>query len=125
MQNDKPPSSEDFDERLRAAQERRPGGVPGKGTGSGADEPKRGSGLSLAFRIGVELVAALIVGVGIGLLLDHWLGTKPWFLLLFFVLGSAAGIVNVFRAVGGYGYAAGYSKPGQNQKAPGRETKDD
>jgi len=125
MQDDKPSSSGNFDKRLRTAQERRPGGGPGQGTESGADESKRGSGLSLAFRIGVELVAALIVGVGIGLLLDHWLGTKPWFLLLFFVLGSAAGILNVFRAVGGYGYAAGYSKPGQNRKAPKRETKDD
>ena len=31
-------------------------------------------------------------------------------LLLFFILGSAAGIVNVFRVTEGFGYAAGYKK---------------
>jgi ATP synthase protein I len=51
-----------------------------------------------AFRIGVELVSALLVGAGIGWLLDRWLGTTPFLLLLFFFLGAAAGILNVFRA---------------------------
>ena len=66
------------------------------------------SGLSLAMRLGVELVSALIIGVGIGLLLDYWLGTKPWFMLLFFVFGSAAGIMNVYRVATGIGYGIGY-----------------
>ena len=51
-----------------------------------------------AFRIGVELVVALAVGGGIGWVLDHWLGTMPLFLLVFFVLGAVAGLLNVFRA---------------------------
>jgi ATP synthase protein I len=51
-----------------------------------------------AFRIGVELVVALVVGAGIGWLLDRWLGTGPFLFLLFFFLGAAAGILNVFRA---------------------------
>jgi ATP synthase protein I len=42
-------------------------------------------------------VAGIFVGGGIGLLLDKWLGTKPLFLLIFFFLGMAAGILNVFR----------------------------
>ena len=50
-------------------------------------------------RIGVELVAGLVVGGGIGWLLDRWLGTMPAMLILFFFLGAAAGIVNVFRTV--------------------------
>lgn len=99
------PSQDDFDARLRAAQAKRP-----KRT-ERADRDSRGSGLSLAFRIGVELVAALIVGVGIGVLLDRWWGTAPWMLLLFFVLGGAAGIMNVFRAMAGYGYGAGDRGP--------------
>ena len=90
-----------LDERLREARARRPGATKRK------KELEQGGGLSLALRIGVELVAALIVGVGIGLLLDRWLGTTPWFLLLFFLLGSAAGILNVFRVMKGYGYAVG------------------
>jgi ATP synthase protein I len=45
----------------------------------------------------VEVVSALVVGVVIGLMLDRWLGTKPWLFLLFFVAGAAAGILNVYR----------------------------
>lgn len=51
-----------------------------------------------AFRIGVELVSALLVGAGIGWLLDRWWGTEPFLLLIFFFLGAAAGLLNVFRA---------------------------
>ena len=51
-----------------------------------------------AFRIGIELVVALMVGTGIGWLLDRWWGTEPFLLLLFFFLGAAAGLLNVFRA---------------------------
>ncbi len=69
----------------------------------------------MALRIGTELVAGLAVGVVIGWLLDRWLGTKPLFLILFFILGSAAGIMNVFRTVSGMGHAVGY-KPAPGQK---------
>ena len=102
MDERKPPSLEDLDARLRAAQDR---DVPrSTGTSSGPSM----SGMGIAFRIGVELVAALAVGVGIGWLLDSWLGTKPWFLVVFFFLGSAAGILNVWRAVSGLGMGPGY-----------------
>lgn len=57
------------------------------------------SAMGLAFRIGIELVAGLVVGGGIGWLLDDWLGTSPFLLILFFFLGAAAGILNVWRAV--------------------------
>jgi ATP synthase protein I len=33
----------------------------------------------------------------VGFFLDRWLGTWPWLFLLFFVLGSVAGVLNVFR----------------------------
>ena len=116
MTEKRPPNSlDELDEQLREAQAKRPGGD------KNARGAERGSGLSLAFRIGTELVAALIVGVGIGLLLDNWLDTKPWFLLLFFLLGSAAGILNVFRVMQGYGYAAGYRTDG---KSGGNDEKD-
>ena len=62
-----------------------------------AENRTRGSALGLAFRLAVELVAGLVVGGGIGWLLDKWLGTSPLFLLVFFALGTAAGILNVFR----------------------------
>jgi ATP synthase protein I len=81
---------------------------------SRADRPEaaRGgdprSGLNMAARVGVELVAALIVGGGIGYLLDMWLGTKPWLLVVFFVLGAAAGMLNVYRVMAGLGQSVGY-----------------
>ena len=102
----KPTSLKDLNERLRAARHHRDGTAEGE-TGK---QDRRGvqSGLGTALRIGIDLVAALAVGVGIGLLLDYWLGTKPWFLILFFLLGSAAGFLNVYRLASGYGMTAGY-----------------
>jgi ATP synthase protein I len=66
---------------------------PPPGTSGGLPQGSWGIG----FRAGVELVSALVVGVGIGWLLDRWLGTWPWLFLLFFVIGSAAGMMNVYR----------------------------
>ena len=56
------------------------------------------------------------VGVGIGVLLDYWLGTKPWMLVLFFLSGAAAGFLNIFRRVARYGLAAGYKRPETGSK---------
>ncbi|MFT8244108.1 AtpZ/AtpI family protein [Roseomonas sp. BN140053] len=50
-------------------------------------------------RAGVEIVSALIAGAGLGWLLDRWLGTSPWLLLVFFVVGGAAGVLNLYRLV--------------------------
>ena len=101
MVEQKPPSLDDLNAKLSEAKARRQGNVASR---------ERGQGLGFAVRIGVDIVAALVVGVGIGLLLDHWLGAKPWMLIVFFILGAAAGILNVFRAVSGQGYAAGYRR---------------
>ncbi len=62
-----------------------------------AEPAERGSALGMAFRIAVDLIAGVAVGVFIGWWLDWWLSTSPIFLLIFFVLGSAAGILNVMR----------------------------
>ena len=50
-----------------------------------------------AFKLGTELVSAVIVGTIIGFILDTWFGTKPWLIIVFFFLGSAAGILNVIK----------------------------
>ena len=49
------------------------------------------------FKIGTELVAAVAVGTIIGFILDTWFGTKPWLIIIFFFIGSAAGMLNVIR----------------------------
>jgi ATP synthase protein I len=69
----------------------------------------------MAFRIGTELVAALGLGVGIGVMLDRWMGTAPWFLVVFFFLGAAAGALNVYRAASGIGMAPGY-RPAEGER---------
>ena len=62
------------------------------------DAEMRGRGMAYGMRMAAELVAAVIVGGIIGWGLDWLLGTKPWLFLVFFVLGFAAGILNVVRA---------------------------
>ena len=54
--------------------------------------------IGLAFRIGTELVAAVFVATFIGYYLDKWLGTKPIFIIILFMVGVAAGIFNVVRS---------------------------
>jgi len=64
--------------------------------------------LSLGMRFGIELVVAVGVGFGIGWGIDRLLGTKPWAMVFFLVLGAAAGILNAWRAATGQGSAIGY-----------------
>jgi ATP synthase protein I len=61
------------------------------------DGPPPGA-LGIAFRFATELGAALVVGAGLGWLLDRWLHTAPIFIVVMFILGAAAGIRNVMRA---------------------------
>lgn len=58
---------------------------------------RQGTQLGFAFRLATELVAGFVVGGLIGWQLDSWFGTLPLFLLIFFGLGAAAGILNVVR----------------------------
>jgi ATP synthase protein I len=113
--DERPPSGplDDLDERLKRLRESggtRPPPAPTRAT----------RGIGLGMRIGVELVAALLVGCGIGYLLDSWFGTKPWLFLVFFLLGSAAGMLNVYRLMTGKGYAAGYGQPNEDQDKKGK-----
>ena len=62
------------------------------------DAEMRGRGMAYGMRMAAELVGAVIVGGAIGWGLDKWLGSTPWLFLLFFVLGFAAGVLNVVRA---------------------------
>ena len=81
-----------FDERLRAAEARQAAERPAPAPAAGTASP-----MGIGVRVGVELVSALAVAVAIGWGLDRWLGTKPWLLGLFVVLGGAAGVANVWR----------------------------
>ena len=58
------------------------------------NEPKS---FGKVMKVVVEIVAAMAVGLGIGILIDNYFETRPIFIIVFFLLGSAAGILNVFR----------------------------
>ena len=62
-----------------------------------SENEKRGSFVGNAFRLGTEMVAAVLVGTIIGFILDNWFDTKPLLMIVFFFIGSAAGILNVVR----------------------------
>ena len=47
--------------------------------------------------VGLSFVLAVVMGAGFGYLLDSWLDSSPWLFLVFFFLGVAAGVLNVFR----------------------------
>jgi ATP synthase protein I len=68
--------------------------------GSGPRQTTDTSAFARGFRLSTELVAGVLVGAGIGWLLDRWLGTTPWGLIVFLLLGFAAGVLNVMRAAG-------------------------
>ena len=82
---------EDFKTRLKIAKSKIKKQVK-------SDSEQKGSFMGGAFKLGTELVAAVAVGTIIGFILDNWFDTKPWFIIIFFFLGSAAGILNVIRA---------------------------
>ena len=54
--------------------------------------------LGKALKISTELVASVFVGSTIGFLLDNWFDTKPLLTICFFIMGVAAGMLNVFRS---------------------------
>lgn len=113
MAEREPPASlGELDARLRRAR----AGDTGRQVAARA----RGEGLGPALRIGVELVAALAVGAGIGLLLDGWLGTAPWLLIVFFVLGAAAGMMNVYRAMSNMSQGVGYAADRRQAEGTGK-----
>ena len=72
------------------------------------------------FRLSVELVAGVLVGAGIGRLLDWWLGISPWGLIVFLLLGFAAGVLNVMRAAGVVRRSAGSAGVEIDERRPAR-----
>ena len=62
------------------------------------NEGSNAASFGKALKISTELVATVFVGSIIGFLLDSWFDTKPLLIICFFIMGVAAGILNVFRS---------------------------
>ncbi|MBN9584448.1 MAG: F0F1 ATP synthase assembly protein I [Afipia sp. 62-7] len=58
------------------------------------------SAMARGFRLSSELIAGVLVGSVIGWGVDRLLSTSPWGLIVFFLLGFTAGVINVMRAAG-------------------------
>lgn len=70
---------------------------------SAKEEPNRTSamsGLSQAWKMSSEFIAAIFVGGALGWMADSWIGTKPWGMIILLMLGFVAGILNVLREAG-------------------------
>jgi len=91
-QDDPTPSLRDLQERIDEAKRR-------QGDKAQSDEPITSPGD--AMKMGLELVAGVAVGSTFGYFMDHWLGTKPWFFIICFFLGAAAGFRNMIREASG------------------------
>jgi ATP synthase protein I len=74
------------------------------------------SGYAQAMKLSSEFISAVVVGGGLGWFVDQWFGTKPFGLIVFLLIGFAAGVLNVMRAAGRI------AEPGQRYK---RESSDD
>jgi ATP synthase protein I len=92
MTEKNPRDLDQFDAKLKAARDR----IEGRGEGS-----KKGSYndslVGVGYRMSIELVVGICVGLGLGWLVDTQMGTKPWFMIGFMFLGLAAGVLNVVR----------------------------
>ena len=59
----------------------------------------KNKGAGFGFKISTEIVAALVIGVGIGIIVDNFFNTRPFGLIIFFILGALAGFLNVYRVM--------------------------
>jgi ATP synthase protein I len=87
----RPPSFEEFDARLDKARPDKTKAPPG------ADQPTPRLDYGTGLQAGIEVVAGVGFGVLLGWALDRWLGTSPLLLVVFFMLGAAAGVLNAYR----------------------------
>ena len=108
----------DLAARIRRAQE-----LEKVGQASQGNAARDMSGLSRGLRLGSEFIAAILVGAGIGYLLDLWLNTGPWLLLVLLLVGFAAGVLNVTRAAAQMNRAS--PPPPGSDLGPGKDEDDD
>lgn len=83
-------SQSSLEERLRAARD-----AETARTGTAPRKPR--TGYNQGSRVLTELIAGPAGGAIIGWLLDRWLGTSPWLLLVMLFLGFGVAIRNIYR----------------------------
>ncbi len=85
-----------FSERLKRLEDRIEAAKSAQSTPPSGTGAKYTQG-SLAWRMVIELVVGMLLGLAIGMGLDSLFGTRPVFLVLFALLGFAAGVRTMMR----------------------------
>ncbi len=94
MSYDKNDDLATLDDRLKKA---RSVSQDGTNAGSGGTDNAPPSAAGRAWKMGIELVIAVVLGLVLGKAIDDWLGTTPAALLVGLMIGFIAGIRNVIR----------------------------
>jgi ATP synthase protein I len=123
------PEDHDDEAALRARLDRLSAELKGRAAPPSGPKPKSppkadaaaGSAMSLGLRAGSELISAVILGLGIGWVLDRALGTNPAFLIVFFLLGVAAGVWNVIRLTSPKGASLNSNSPLSRANSPDKD----
>lgn len=102
-----------FEERLAAARNRHAPKPTPHATAAGA--------FALGTRYAIEIAVTTIVGAGLGLMIDRWLGSGPWGFLALLLLGLAAGIRNLVKAVSAEVPGAARQGPADGVNRKGQE----
>jgi len=79
-------------------------------------------GVGVGFRIGIELVAGVLVGAGLGWFIDSKLETKPIFMLAFIALGFAASVLSVLRILKNLDQAVGLGRAVRDKEGRVKDT---
>ena len=83
--------------RERSLEERLHAAHHAEAVRTGAAPKKSGTGYNQGSRVLTELIAGPVGGGIIGWLLDSWLKTSPWLLLVMVFLGFAVAVRNIYR----------------------------
>jgi ATP synthase protein I len=86
-----------LNQRLSEIRDNRKVGTDQSGTEDG-NSAARASAMARGFQLSSELIAGVVVGAALGWGFDKLLSTSPFGLIVFFLLGFVAGVVNVVRS---------------------------
>jgi ATP synthase protein I len=101
----------------RAIEKRQRAAAAASASGGGFGGP----GVTMGLQAGGEFVAAILLGGAIGWGLDWLLGSKPWLLIVFFLLGTVAGVRNVVRVTSPKGRDEVRNSPLSGGQAPDKD----
>jgi ATP synthase protein I len=95
-----PPEDAELSRRLRDLDRRLGQSRAERGSEGGLKDALPKPGVAMAFRLGADFVAGVVLGAALGWGFDRLFGTSPWGLIVLLLLGFAAGVFSVLRTAG-------------------------